>query len=159
MTHPRSPLTAALWSVAIPGFGQLYNHKYVKGIVFIVLEFVVNLNSHLNLAIYYSWLFDIPGAQNAVVYEWLLFYPCLYVFAIFDAYHDCCEQTGKVYSRYVFIPFIATCFLGTIATVWSSGHIRILGLNQIGPVYTGSILLLVGLGLGTWTVNHFFPRN
>jgi hypothetical protein len=30
------------WSIAFPGFGQLLNQKYVKGILFIFIEFIVN---------------------------------------------------------------------------------------------------------------------
>lgn len=159
MNFPRSPLTAALWSVAIPGFGQLYNHKYLKGVIFIILEFIINFYSKLNSAIYYSWLFDISQAQRVINYEWLLFYPCMYVFAIFDAYHDCSMEVGKPYSRFMFIPFIGTGFLGTIGVIWSSGEASFFGLEKIGPVFFGTVVLLIGLGLGSWTANRFFPRQ
>jgi hypothetical protein len=159
MKIPRSPLAAALWSVAIPGFGQIYNGKYVKAIVFIILEFLINLNSHLNVAIFHSWLFDVHQSQQSIDFEWLLFYPCMYVFAIFDAYHDCCCQTGRVYSRYVFIPFFFTCFVGTVIVIVSSGAKPFLGLEKIGPVFAGAILLFLGLGIGVWAANRFFPRQ
>jgi TM2 domain-containing membrane protein YozV len=159
MNVPRSPLVAALWSVAIPGFGQLYNRKYVKAVIFIILEFFINLYSHLNLAIYYSWLFDIPHAQAVINYEWLLFYPCMYVFAIFDAYHDCCDTIGRAYSRYVFIPFVGTSFIGTVGIIWSSGKIHVPVLEKIGPVFVGVFLLTLGMGLGAWATNRFFPRT
>lgn len=155
----RSPLVAALWSVAIPGFGQIYNRHYLKGIIFIIMEFFINLNSHLNVGIYYAWLFDIPHSQQIVDYEWVLFYPCTYVFAIYDAYNDCCTQTGRTISKYVPIPFFITCFSGTVLIIVSSGPVSFLGLEKIGPVFAGSTLLFVGLGLGTWFVNRFFPAT
>lgn len=35
-----------LWSIALPGFGQLLNGKYLKEILLIVLEFSINVQSH-----------------------------------------------------------------------------------------------------------------
>ena len=37
-------LEAILWSVAFPGFGQLLNGHLIKGIMFIFLEFTINVN-------------------------------------------------------------------------------------------------------------------
>ncbi len=31
------------WSIALPGFGQLLNGKYLKGGLFIFLEFLINI--------------------------------------------------------------------------------------------------------------------
>lgn len=152
-----SPLTAALWSVAIPGFGQLYNRKLAKGLVFIVLEFLINVNSHLNSAIFYSWTFDISRAQSILNYDWLLFYPCMYVFAIFDAYHDGCRAIGHTYPKLLPVPFFATCFIGTIGLSLSSGAVHVVVLEQLGPVFMGAILLLLGLGIGSWAVYRYTP--
>lgn len=155
MSAPKSPLAAAMWSVAIPGFGQLYNRKFAKGLVLIILEFLINVNSHLNMAIFYSWLFDIPRAQEVIDYQWLLFYPCVYVFAIFDAYHDCCILVGRNYPPLLLLPFFATCFLGTVGIVLSSGAVHFLLLERVGPIFFGVILLLAGLGIGSWAVHRY----
>jgi TM2 domain-containing membrane protein YozV len=32
-----------LWSIALPGFGQFLNGKYVKGLTLLFLEFLVNV--------------------------------------------------------------------------------------------------------------------
>lgn len=32
-----------LWSFALPGFGQILNQKYIKAILFIFLELLVNI--------------------------------------------------------------------------------------------------------------------
>ncbi|WP_438448787.1 hypothetical protein [Gorillibacterium sp. sgz5001074] len=158
MKVPRSPLAAALWSVAIPGFGQLYNRRFAKGLIFIVLEFLINLNSHLNLAIYYTWLFDIPQSQRIINYEWLLFYPCVYVFGIFDAYHDCCQDLERPYPRLLVVPFFASSFIGTILVVLSSGPVQVLSLDRIGPVFVGVILMLLLLGGGSWAIHRYSPK-
>lgn len=154
-----SPLSAALWSAAIPGFGQFCNRSYIKALTLIVMEFFINLYSHLNEAIYYSWLFDIPQAQASINFEWLLFYPCMYVFAIFDAYHECSLRLEKPHSPYLYIPFVGTCFVGTVVVIWSSGELPMWGLEKLGPVFSGVIVILIGLLLGGWAANRFFPAS
>jgi hypothetical protein len=37
-----------LWSIALPGFGQLLNGKFLKGLLLIVLEFLINVQSNFN---------------------------------------------------------------------------------------------------------------
>lgn len=46
----KSPYAALFWSCVLPGFGQFYNKDYIVGAVLIVLEFLINLNSNLNLS-------------------------------------------------------------------------------------------------------------
>lgn len=77
-----------LWSIALPGFGQILNKRYLKGIVAISLEFLINVNSKLNLAIMYSFQGEITKAISSTNFQWLLFYPCLYLFAAWDACKD-----------------------------------------------------------------------
>ncbi|KLV29196.1 membrane protein, partial [Priestia megaterium] len=48
-----------LWSIALPGFGQILNGKLLKGILFIALEFMINLNSHFNEIIRLSFIGEI----------------------------------------------------------------------------------------------------
>lgn len=158
MKPSSSPLSAALWSAAIPGFGQFLNHSYLKALTLIVMELLINLNSHLNEAIYYSWLFDIPRAQASLNYEWVLLYPCMYVYAIFDAYHECCLRVEKPHSPYLYIPFIGTSFAGTVLVIWSSGERPFWGLEKLGPIFSGVGIILVGLCLGGWATNRFFPH-
>ena len=42
-----------LWSIALPGFGQLLNGKFLKGLLLILLEFLINVQSNFNQAIIY----------------------------------------------------------------------------------------------------------
>lgn len=87
-------LEAILWSIALPGFAQLLNRKFLKGIVLIFLEILVNVNSHFNMAILYSFQGNIREAIEATNYQWLMFYPCLYMFAMWDAYKDAKGETS-----------------------------------------------------------------
>lgn len=81
-------LEVLLWSIALPGFGQLLNRKYMKGFVLIGLEFLVNVMGNFNTIIVLSFNMKIEEAIAQTNYLWLMFYPCLYFFAIWDAYKD-----------------------------------------------------------------------
>lgn len=50
------PLEVIFWSIGLPGFGQLLNGKVVKGIFFIALEFIINVQSGFNGIILLSFL-------------------------------------------------------------------------------------------------------
>jgi hypothetical protein len=73
---------ALLWSIALPGFGQLLNGKYLKGIIFILMEFTINIQSNFNKIIYFSFNGEIKKAIDHTEYQWIMFYPCVYFFAM-----------------------------------------------------------------------------
>lgn len=50
-----SPIEKLLWSMALPGFGQFLNGKVVKGIVLLILEFLVNVQANFNVVIILSF--------------------------------------------------------------------------------------------------------
>ncbi|WP_336774320.1 hypothetical protein [Paenibacillus sp. MMO-58] len=122
---------ALLWSVALPGFGQLLNGKYIKGILLITLEFLINLKSDLNWVIITSFHGDIPTIDQTKM-EWLMFYPCVYMFGIWDAYKDAGEELKPNAS----LPFSFGAFIGTIGVVFSK--------DFLGAVWLG----LLGIGAG-----------
>ncbi|MDT8861705.1 hypothetical protein N0O92_15915 [Alkalihalobacillus sp. MEB130] len=104
------------WSIAFPGFGQFLNKKYAKGFLFVLLEFIVNVQARLNLAIIPSFHGLGETANATVNYQWIMFYPCLYLFSMYDAYRD----AGGEHVRYAFIPFVVSAYCGTIGVVFSS---------------------------------------
>jgi TM2 domain-containing membrane protein YozV len=59
-----NPYEKLLWSIALPGFGQLLNGKYIKGILFIFLEIIINVRGNFNEIIMLSFQGEI---ENAVV--------------------------------------------------------------------------------------------
>ncbi len=67
-----------LWSISLPGLGQLLNEKYFKGIIFISLEFLINGQSHFNELILFSFNGEIESAIDKTDYQWLMYYPCVY---------------------------------------------------------------------------------
>jgi len=100
------PIEVILWSIALPGFGQLLNEKYVKGILFILLEFMINVHSNLNLNIKYSFLGEFEKAVEVTNDLWAMFYPCVFVFAVFDSYIDALKLAGQEPSSFVALPFV-----------------------------------------------------
>ncbi|MCQ6282124.1 hypothetical protein [Bacillus sp. EB600] len=137
-------LEAILWSIALPGFAQILNQRLVKGIVFIFLEFLVNVNSHFNIVILYSFQGNIGDAIEATNYQWLMFYPCLYMFAMWDAYKDAEGETPP----YSYLPFVFGAYFVTIGLMYSPS----LKLGQIlfGPVWLPILFLIPGLMVGNF---------
>lgn len=135
-------LEAILWSIALPGFAQLLNRKFLKGIVFIFLEFLVNVNSHFNIVILFSFQGNIREAIEATNYQWLMFYPCLYMFAMWDAYKDAEGETPT----YSYLPFVFGAFLATIGLIYSPT--LTLGQILLGPVWLPILSLIPGLLVG-----------
>lgn len=133
---------ALLWSIALPGFGQFLNGSLFKGSVFIFLEILVNVLSKFNLAILYSFQGEIQKAIDVTNFQWLMFYPCLYMFAIWDAYRN---ADGEVNS-FSYIPFVFGAFFITIGLIYSTS-IKIFGV-KIGPVFLPIISLVPGLLIG-----------
>lgn len=158
--HVRSrPVLAALWSAAIPGFGQLYNRQIGKAVIFILMEFWINNYSHLNMAIMYSWMFQIEKAQQAVDYQWLLFYPCFYIYAIYDAYHTSCARADKPEPKWMAVPFVATWLIGTVSVIIGSGQRSFFGIEKLGPVFLGVIVIIVFLVGGSFLVSRLTSKT
>lgn len=135
-------LEKVLWSIALPGFGQLLNKNYVKGITLIVLEVVINLQSHLNKAIQYSFHGKITEAISETNYQWLMFYPCVYMFAIWDAYRDAAEDRAP----YSYLPFVTAAFFATVGMIYSP-TMKIFGYS-LGPVWLTMLFCFIGLAFG-----------
>jgi len=138
----KDQLEKLLWSIALPGFGQLLNHKYIKGILFILLEFLVNVQSNLNTAILLSFHGDIQSAIDQSNYQWLLFYPCLYLFAIWDAFKDAEGESTPL----MFLPFVCSAYFVTIGVIYSF-KMTIFGI-LFGPIFLPILCVIPGVLIG-----------
>ncbi|MBD2845988.1 hypothetical protein IDH44_12355 [Paenibacillus sp. IB182496] len=151
------PVEKLLWCIALPGFGQLLNGKYLKGIVLIVLEVIVNARANLNQIIISSFRGLTQQAVSQANYEWLMFYPCLYMFAIYDAFKD----GGGARARYAYLPFATAAFVSTVGLIYSS-DLRIWHV-LLGPVWCPMLFcfggLLAGWGLQALVVRLEARRN
>jgi predicted transporter len=145
-----SKTEAILWSIALPGFAQILNKKLAKGFVFIFLEFLINVNSNFNSAIMASFLGEIDKAFQIVNYQWLMFYPCVYMFAMWDAFKDAEGES----SPYSFFPFVFGAYFVTVGLMYSP-IFKINGV-QLGPIWTPMLSLIPGLLIGfiIWFILH-----
>lgn len=130
------------WSIAFPGFGQLLNGKFLKGLTFLILEIIVNLNANLNAIIIFSFNGQINTAIEQTNYQWLMFYPCIYLFAIWDAYRD----SGGGKESYSFLPFVFSAYFGTIGVIYSNTF-GLFGVKW-GPVWLSILCLFLGAIIG-----------
>lgn len=135
-------LEVLFWSIAFPGFGQLLNHQLVKGIALIILEVLINVMSKFNQAILYSFIGEIEKAVHVVDYQWLMFYPCIYFFGIWDAYKHAEGENPP----YEFLPFVFSAFFVTVGLMYSY-RTEVLGVI-VGPVWLPIIFLIPGICIG-----------
>ena len=144
----RSPWAAALWSAALPGFGQLYNRDYLVGLLLLFLEMTVNLKSRLNLVIFYT--FNGQFAQSLAVadLQWLLFYPCLYAFAVWQAHQSALEHNRRLEACGLPRPSPLTRFSGPLLGAAAGGTLGVIWGLAGSPLLGGLAGLAAGLLLG-----------
>ncbi|QDP39663.1 hypothetical protein [Radiobacillus deserti] len=136
------PQEVLFWSVAFPGFGQLLNHSYIKGILFILLEFLINVNAKFNSMIYFSFRGETHYALEVANFDWLMFYPCVYFFSMWDAFKD----AGGGTQNYSFLPFVFSAYFVTFGLMISP---KITILNWFpGPVFFPMLSVIPGLLVG-----------
>jgi hypothetical protein len=138
----KKKLEPIFWSIALPGFGQLLNGKYIKGLVFILLEFLINVQANFNEVILLSFHGKIQDAIQQTDYGWLMFYPCLYFFAMWDA----CKDVGDGQDPYSFLPFVFAAYWVTVGLMYSS-NLKLFGV-LFGPVWLPMLCVIPGLGVG-----------
>lgn len=141
-----------LWSLAFPGLGQILNGQLVKAFLFIGLELLVNIKSNLNKIILLSFYGQTAEAVKAANYPWLMFYPCLYMFAVWDA----CRHLYDTDAPFFYLPLILAAYFGTLGTIYSS-RLTIGGFMP-GPVFLPILCMASGAVLG-WLVMLFLRKR
>lgn len=94
--HLRNPYIIAWWSAAFPGFGHMLLSKYLRGYALFIWEVIVNVNSHLNSSMVYSFQGNIDMAKEVLDTRWLLMYIPVYIFGIWDSYRTTVDM-NRVY--------------------------------------------------------------
>jgi len=135
-------LEVLLWSIALPGFGQLLNGQFLKGFILITLEFLVNILGNFNQVIILSYHGKIQEAVAETNYLWLMFYPCLYFFAIWDAYRD----AGGGHKPFAFLPFVFSAYFVTLGVIFSA-KLKPFG-TLLGPIWLPILSVPIGLLVG-----------
>lgn len=138
----KDELEKILWSIALPGFAQILNKKFFKGLLLIGLEILINIQSNFNDVIILSFHGEIERAIGQTNYQWLMFYPCLYFFAIWDAYSD---ANGKKVSL-AFLPFVFSAYLVTVGLIYSATF-KVNGM-LLGPIWLPMLSLPMGILIG-----------
>ncbi|WP_432665440.1 hypothetical protein R9X47_04065 [Wukongibacter baidiensis] len=142
MSSKGNGLEKVLWSIAIPGFGQLLNKAYFKGMVLITLEIFINLKANLNTAIMFSFHGNIQRSIEVTNFYWLMYYPCIYFFSIWDAYKDSVDRP----TPYLFLPFVLAAYFSTVGVIYSK-NFEVLD-TPLGPVWLPLIAGGLGLSIG-----------
>lgn len=152
MARDTKAIERLFWSIGLPGFGQFLNGKYFKGIVLVLLEFIINSRANINTAIVLSFLGQTEAAVQQANYQWLMFYPCIYLFGIWDAYKDACEKE----SPYLFLPFAIAAYTETVGVIYSKTF-RINGI-LLGPIFLPMICIFLGFSIGLVIRNLLLRR-
>nr|WP_263326853.1 hypothetical protein [Neobacillus sp. Marseille-Q6967] len=132
---------AALFSMLMPGFGQLYNRQLLKGVFLVIAEHYDNVFGHINQAIH----LDLNGfhqkALEAANFQYVLFYPGFYAYTVWDAWYHAKPNADKKKSA---IPFLIGGFLGEFGAIFAT-RLAIptltVGLLMIIPMICGMIVL------------------
>ncbi|MBS4219011.1 hypothetical protein KHA96_11860 [Bacillus sp. FJAT-49711] len=131
-----------LWSIILPGSGQILNGKIIKGLLLSGVELFTLFQSHLLKVILYSFRGDIQLAIEKANYQWLMFYPCIYLFSIWDAY----KLAGGGKSPYAFLPFVFSVYTATLGVIYSS-NLKVFGV-LLGPIFLPLLFSIPGIGVG-----------
>ena len=94
----RNPVLSIIWSLFIPGLGQLYIHRILTALFVIVGLVVFFYYSHVQEAVSLLFLGKVKEATSVLKPEWLLFIPSHYGFALFDSYINTVEN-NKLFEK------------------------------------------------------------
>ncbi|RVT67380.1 hypothetical protein EM808_02575 [Niallia taxi] len=148
-------LERLLWSIAFPGFGQLLNHKYLKALLFIMMEMVINRQSNFNLAIISSFHGNIDKSIDNIHFQWIMFYPCLYFFAMWDAVKDTYDDEDSS-PPYAFLPYASCAICVTVGLIYCQKW-TIFGI-LLGPIFMPILCVLPGIIIGLY-VKKWLLKN
>ena len=124
---------ARLWTIT--------KQKHIKGILFIVLEFLINMGANFNEGIRLSFWGNkaIPrGNEHAVVNVLSMF--------IFFAIWDAVKEAENGASRFTFIPFVSCAYFVTVGIMYSS--VTTINGVFIGPIWLPMLSVVPGLVIG-----------
>lgn len=82
----RTPWVSAIWSLLVPGSGQLYTNRLVTSIFLVTLWIIICYYSKILPSLHYTLLGDFAQAKTVLNMQWFLNVPSLCCFAMHDAY-------------------------------------------------------------------------
>ena len=133
---------AAIFSMLMPGFGQIYNQQFLKGAFLLFVEHYDNVYGNINTAIHYDFNGFHQKALEVANFQYVLFYPGFYAYTVWDAWYHANPDIKKSKTKSA-IPFIIGGFLGEFGAIFAS-RLAIptltVGLMMIIPMIGGMIL-------------------
>ena len=93
--HLRSPWVVAFWSMMFPGLGHVLRSQYLRGYILFLWEVFINLQGHINMAIFHSFLGDFEAAKQVLDTRWALIYIPVYFFAIWDSFRSAVDLNNQ----------------------------------------------------------------
>ncbi|MCQ6276260.1 hypothetical protein JMM81_15140 [Bacillus sp. V3B] len=133
-------IIAGLFSILMPGFGQMYNKQFLKGVVLLAIEHYNNITANINKAIFLDFNGYHQQAIEVTNFGYLLFYPGFYVYTVWDAWYHAKTGVNKMTSA---IPFIIAGFIGEFGTIFAPKipfPTLTVGLSMIIPMILGMII-------------------
>ncbi|MFA9559032.1 hypothetical protein ACERII_17115 [Evansella sp. AB-rgal1] len=88
----RRPLMSVIWSLLMPGLGQLYIHRVLTAFFTMVFMIVFIYFSDILIAVHYLFLGEISKATQVIDPQWFLFIPSHMGFSVYDSYVNTVEN-------------------------------------------------------------------
>jgi TM2 domain-containing membrane protein YozV len=88
----RKPAISAMWSLFMPGLGQLYVHRVISAFFALVWTIIFLYFSHALEAIHFLFLGEIHEGTEILNKQWFLYMPSMWGFSLFDSYMNTVEN-------------------------------------------------------------------
>lgn len=88
----RQPIMSAIWSVFMPGLGQLHIHRIISAFFSLVWTIVFLYASHALEAVQLLFFGEIQQATHVLDKQWLLYMPSMWGYSIYDSYVNTVEN-------------------------------------------------------------------
>lgn len=145
----KHPVAALLWSFSLPGLGQIYNGQQLLGIILVLLELIINQLSSLNISIFASFHGDFQLGHDAINYQWGMYYPSIWGFAMWHAYNTSISINHYLDEKKNKKTYLTGFFFGGVFGMNLGIYWHVLFLSTMGsfaflasPVFSG---LLTGI--------------
>ena len=92
----RTPWVSLVWSMLMPGTGQVYIHRIATAFFVLTWWIVIVYYSKLLPAVHLTFLGSLENAKQLIDPHWLLNLPSVYMFSVYDAYVNTVEN-NKLY--------------------------------------------------------------
>ncbi|SDC93415.1 hypothetical protein SAMN02799630_01772 [Paenibacillus sp. UNCCL117] len=92
----RNPVMSVIWSLFMPGLGQLHIHRLLTAFFCVVWTIIFLYFSKTLVAVHHLFLGDMVKATSVLDKQWLLYMPSMWGFAAYDSYTNTVEN-NKLY--------------------------------------------------------------